>query len=106
MKLTNYERFEILAEAFRVMTGHMAPGKDPSMHSYPAPYEERRAAWDTWNAQHLDVVRAVLTASERVIQREETCTTCNGSGWVTRDPDIGTDRECSVCDGNGRVSDA
>ena len=106
MKLTNYERFEILAEAFRVMTGHMAPGKDASMHSYPAPYEERKTAWDAWNAQHLDAVRAVLTASERVIQREEPCTTCNGSGWVTRDPDIGTDRECSVCDGKGRVSDA
>ena len=68
--------------------------------------DERQAAWDAWNMQHLDVVRAVLTASERVIQREEACTTCNGSGWVTRDPDIGTDRECSVCDGKGRVSDA
>lgn len=37
-----------------------------------------------------------MAAAERVIQREETCKTCNGSGWVTRDPDIGTDRECSV----------
>lgn len=36
---------------------------------------------------------------------EALCATCNGSGWVTRDPDIGTDRECSVCDGKGRVSD-
>ena len=106
MKLTSYERFEILAEAFRVMTGHMAPGKDASMHSYPAPYEEREAAWAAWSAQNLDAARAVLRAVELVIQREEPCATCNGSGWVTRDPDIGTDRECSVCDGKGRVSDA
>ena len=106
MKLTNYERFEILAEAFHAMTGHMAPGKDPGMHSYPAPYEERKAAWDAWNAQNLVAYRAILTASERVIQREEKCQTCSGTGWVTRDPDIGTDRECSVCDGKGRVSEA
>lgn len=106
MKLTDYERFEILAEAFRVMTGHMAPGKDASMHSYPAPYEERQAAWDAWNAQHLDALRAVLTAVERVIRREETCGSCNGSGRMVRDPDIGTDQECFVCDGSGRLSDA
>lgn len=106
MKLTSYERYEILAEAFRAMTGHMAPGKDASPHSYPAPCEERKAAWDAWGAQHADTMRAVLAGVERVIQREEPCKTCNGSGWVTRDPDIGTDRECSMCDGTGRVSDA
>jgi hypothetical protein len=57
-------------------------------------------------AAEIERLRAVLAASERVIQRDEACTTCNGNGWVTRDPDIGTDRECSVCDGRGRVSDA
>ena len=106
MKLTSYESFEIFAETFRIMTGHMAPGKDPSMHSYQAPLEERRAAWDAWHAQHSACVRAVFFATERIIQREEPCPTCNGSGWVTRDADIGTDRECSVCNGKGRISDA
>jgi len=71
-------------------------------------------ATDPAEATRRAIVRAAAAvcprephnASERVIQREEACTTCNGSGWVTRDPDIGTDRECSVCDGKGRVSDA
>jgi hypothetical protein len=25
------------------------------------------------------------------------CNACGGSGWVTRDPDIGTDTECPAC---------
>lgn len=29
------------------------------------------------------------------------CGACNGSGWVPRDTDIGTDQECFVCDGTG-----
>lgn len=70
MKLTNYERFEIQAEAFRIMTGNMAPGKDAAAASYPAPYEEREAAWKEWNAQNIDCVRAMIIATERVIDRD------------------------------------
>jgi hypothetical protein len=33
----------------------------------------------------------------------ERCNACHGSGWVVRDPDIGTDQECFVCDGTGTV---
>jgi hypothetical protein len=33
------------------------------------------------------------------------CRGCNGSGWVVRDPDIGTDQECFVCDGTGNIAD-
>jgi DnaJ-class molecular chaperone len=29
------------------------------------------------------------------------CGHCNGSGRMVRDPDIGTDQECFVCDGAG-----
>lgn len=29
------------------------------------------------------------------------CNHCNGSGRMVRDPDIGTDQECFVCDGAG-----
>jgi hypothetical protein len=36
-------------------------------------------------------------------QAGEPCNACQGSGWVTRDPDIGTDQECCVCDGTGTV---
>lgn len=37
--------------------------------------------------------------------QQVTCGRCNGSGWVVRDPDIGTDQECFVCDGSGVVED-
>jgi DnaJ-class molecular chaperone len=33
------------------------------------------------------------------------CGSCGGSGWVPRDPDIGTDQECFVCDGTGSYAD-
>lgn len=34
-----------------------------------------------------------------------TCGMCNGSGWIPRDPDIGTDQECPSCKGYGEVTD-
>lgn len=62
MKLNSTEEYELKAEAFRVMTGHMAPGKDAAAASYPAPYEEREAAWREWSAKHGEVVRAMIFA--------------------------------------------
>jgi hypothetical protein len=62
MKLNSTEEYELKAEAFRVMTGHMAPGKDAAAASYPAPYEEREAAWRDWCARHGEVVRAMIVA--------------------------------------------
>jgi hypothetical protein len=35
--------------------------------------------------------------------QQEPCGGCGGSGWVTRDPDIGTDQECFVCEGKGTI---
>ena len=34
------------------------------------------------------------------------CWACHGSGWVVRDPDIGTDQECPSCGGSGIDEDA
>lgn len=33
------------------------------------------------------------------------CGCCDGSGWVVRDPDIGTDQECYFCDGTGELDE-
>lgn len=60
--LTAYMQCEITAEAFRVMTGHMAPFKDASPASYPASQEERTAAYDEWAEQYGRCVRAVMHA--------------------------------------------
>jgi hypothetical protein len=42
-------------------------------------------------------------APEAKPHEQEPCGGCGGSGWVIRDPDIGTDQECFVCDGRGTV---
>ena len=59
-------RYEVKAEAFRIMTGHMAPGKDPASASYPAPFEERAAAWEAWMEQYGQVIDAMFTAFKRM----------------------------------------
>lgn len=71
VKLTTIESYEIQAFAFRVMTGHMAPGKDASPLSYPAPYEERSAAWDEWRKEHSHCILAMLHGFEAVIDRDD-----------------------------------
>jgi DnaJ-class molecular chaperone len=38
-------------------------------------------------------------------EADDTCGACNGTGWVPRDPDIGTEQECFVCDGTGKLED-
>jgi hypothetical protein len=64
MRLSANERYEIEASAFRIMTGHMAPGKSASPMSYPAPHEERRAAWEEWIEKHGEVIRALMRGIE------------------------------------------
>ncbi len=71
MKLGSTARYEIQAEAFRRMTGHMAPGKDAAALSYPAPYEERKAAWDRWLLAHGACVSAMLEAMVSVLPDED-----------------------------------
>ena len=67
MELDSYLKFEIGAEAFRIMTGHMAPGKDAAAESYPAPYEERTVRYTEWAYANGECVRAMLLAFQRVM---------------------------------------
>lgn len=52
-------------------------------------------------------LQSVQEASEWLYSdpEPEVCGNCNGSGWMVRDPDIGTDQECFVCDGSGRYEE-
>ena len=69
MKFDSIEAFEVKAEAFRRMTGMMAPGKDESAAAGGShTYEERSAAYDAWWKQHGDCVRAVMRATESVFR--------------------------------------
>ena len=69
--MTDLERYEVKAEAFRICTGHMAPGKDPAAMSYPKPFEDRAKAWDEWHAAHALPIAAMLTAFERIMERDD-----------------------------------
>jgi hypothetical protein len=71
MEYSSIEAFDVRAEAFRRMTGMMAPGKDESaLGASGHSDEERRAAFDAWYKQHGDCVRAVMKATESVCQRD------------------------------------
>jgi len=48
-----------------------------------------------------DLLLEAGTAIKEALAQPEPCGGCKGSGWVTRDPDIGTDQECFVCGGSG-----
>jgi len=68
MKIDTNTLFEIEAEAFNIMTGHMAPGKDVSASAQSIPYEARLAIWEMWVKQHSEIIFAMKKAFEMVIQ--------------------------------------
>lgn len=68
---SSIEAFDVRAEAFRRMTGMMAPGKDESAAANgPHSYRDRMLAYDDWWKQHGDCVRAVMKATETICWRE------------------------------------
>ena len=71
LEYSSIEAFDVRAEAFRRMTGMMAPGKDESAAANsPHTYEDRIAAYDEWWKQHGDCVRAVMKATEAICWRD------------------------------------
>lgn len=55
------------------------------------------------------IARAVLAkwgTPPAVAGEPVACGNCGGTGWMVRDPDIGTDQECFVCNGSGRYSES
>lgn len=62
-----------------------------------------------WGHEWVELTRPVThwmpypddPSEEKGRKDAQSCGACHGSGWVTRDADIGTDQECFVCDGTG-----
>ena len=52
-------------------------------------------------AMPFPVAKLAQKVIKEALAQPEPCGCCKGSGWVTRDPDIGTDQECFVCGGSG-----
>lgn len=72
MKFSSIEAYEVKAEAFRRMTGMMAPGKDESAAAGGVyTYEERRESFNAWLKQHGEAVTATMRAVQAVCQRAE-----------------------------------
>jgi len=68
VKLSDLERFEIVAAAFRSDTGHWPPGKDASaaMNQTEEAREAAYAAWCEWSDRNAGVIHAMLRAFEKV----------------------------------------
>ena len=102
---------ESVAEA-----GTGRPGTTPGFQDTLAADEKRREqrlqarkAQDKSTIQGIDKNRAKADAYRKsgVAEGSEKheCGHCHGTGRMVRDPDIGTDQECFVCDGTGYVND-
>jgi len=67
--MDSLDEFEIKAEAFRLMTGMMAPGKDvPSVFSdSEESFEVRAEAYADWQLRNIKCIAAMIVACERVI---------------------------------------
>lgn len=64
-KLSVIATFEVRAEAFRLMTGVMAPGKDEgALGASGRTLEERASMYEAWYNQYRDCVNAVIKAFE------------------------------------------
>jgi hypothetical protein len=56
--------------------------------------------WDTQSVLTEEIQRMAKRIEELEAKGEiVACGACNGSGRMVRDPDIGTDQECFVCEG-------
>ena len=66
--MNDFIRFEIKAEAFRLSTGHLAPGKDMAANAGHSDEEEaeRNSMWTAWCAQNNGMFNKFIQAAENV----------------------------------------
>ena len=72
------------------------------------------AEFDAWKAKVLAQVEKMVVPRTReqwnelealLDEHDPKCGCCCGTGFVVRDPDIGTDQECFCCNGSGRETE-
>ena len=83
--------YAALPEKYYLAGGEVPTWDAKQMHAFAD-------ATHTLRASHG---QAPAGATEEVVA----CGNCGGSGRMVRDPDIGTDQECFVCDGSGSFSE-
>jgi hypothetical protein len=69
--------------------------------TYPTVHEANKAIYRGEGDRWYPLYRAnrEVEAVEPAVVEPEPCEACMGTGRMVRDPDIGTDQECFVCDG-------
>lgn len=67
MKIEGNDLFEIRAETFRIMTGHLAPGKDTAAAAGTDDYELRNELYMQWVSHNMHCFVSVIKAIERVL---------------------------------------
>lgn len=70
MRIGPLELFEVEAEAFRIMTGYLAPGKSQSPEAN-TPSELREQAWNDWVGKHRPVLVAYAVAIKSILGDEQ-----------------------------------
>jgi hypothetical protein len=66
---------------------------------------ESNAPQEIWDKNNDAISAGRQAIAEMEKQEPVACGHCNGSGRMMRDPDIGTDQECFVCEGSGVFKD-
>lgn len=66
MKLSTSERYDVIAEVFRRMTGYMSPGKDESPVAASYTLEERNEVFNFWTQQHIRTVTIAIDVLEQM----------------------------------------
>jgi len=61
------DMYEIKAEAFRLCTGLMAPGKDQATNGFGSDPDSRQIAWDLWMKVHSEVINAVIRSTIAIL---------------------------------------
>jgi hypothetical protein len=86
-------------EAYQKSVRVNGPDREKAINSAIA--HARRKGYQVHDHHYLGTVdEAQLDELEK-----HECGHCHGTGRMVRDPDIGTDQECFVCDGTGYVND-
>lgn len=99
---------EKAAPTFEHWTGQYIDGLDACLFSGDefignSPIDQlKRAALRVFLARWTKQLDAIEAEEARMAADGCKCGICNGTGFVVRDPDIGTDQECFGCDGSGK----
>lgn len=67
MDMDNLTKYEFIAEAFRIDTGMMAPGKDVPAALSSDDFHQRMSAWTKWRRDNQGIIRAFELSANHIL---------------------------------------